>query len=137
MGKAWEDETLEDTVLEDDQERDDDDDDGLVLGRLRPRKRLNSDNDGENRMRLIRIEEPELEFGTGQRAEYPRDGLFLFGPVKGNVAIREMNYGVIGTRTGRRTIPKVGKDDVQCHRDPRTNGTNASIISSAHPVSRF
>ena len=47
---------------------------------------------------LIHINEPLLEFRHGQKLVYPRDGLFLFGPVdNGRPAI---NYGVIGTPDG-------------------------------------
>jgi hypothetical protein len=34
-----------------------------------------------NGPRLIHIPEPRLEFRLGQKTEYPRDGLYLFGPV--------------------------------------------------------
>lgn len=46
------------------------------------------------------IEEPLLEFGYGQTAEYPRDGLVLFGPVDDSRVLREARYGVIGTTAG-------------------------------------
>jgi hypothetical protein len=29
----------------------------------------------------IHLDEPRLSFGHDQSAEYPKDGLFLFGPV--------------------------------------------------------
>lgn len=46
------------------------------------------------------IEEPLLEFASGQRVEHPQDGLFLYGPVrvKGSPAV--VNVGAIGTRSG-------------------------------------
>ena len=31
--------------------------------------------------RLIHVPEPQLEFRFGQTVDYPRDGLYLFGPV--------------------------------------------------------
>jgi hypothetical protein len=48
--------------------------------------------------KLIHIEEPLLEFRFGQKLVYPRDGLFLYGPVDGGRT--EINYGVIGTPAG-------------------------------------
>lgn len=47
---------------------------------------------------LIHLEEPLLEFGYGQKLVYPRDGLFLYGPVDGGRS--EINYGAIGTPAG-------------------------------------
>ena len=49
-------------------------------------------------LKLIHIEEPLLEFRFGQKLVYPRDGLFLYGPVDGGRP--EINYGVIGTPAG-------------------------------------
>jgi hypothetical protein len=47
---------------------------------------------------LMHIDEPLLEFRYDQKLAYPRDGLFLYGPVDGGrSAIR---YGVIGTSQG-------------------------------------
>lgn len=48
------------------------------------------------------LPEPLLEFRMGQKLVYPRDGLFLYGPV-GNIAeLRTINYGVISTPEGAR-----------------------------------
>ena len=47
---------------------------------------------------LVRIPEPLLEFRFGQRLVYPRDGLFLYGPVDGGRT--EVHYGAIGTSAG-------------------------------------
>jgi hypothetical protein len=47
--------------------------------------------------RLIHLPEPQLEFRFGQTVEYPRDGLFLFGPVDATREPRQVRYGVIGT----------------------------------------
>lgn len=49
-------------------------------------------------LNLVHIEEPMLEFRFGQKLVYPRDGLFLYGPVDGGRP--EINYGVIGTPAG-------------------------------------
>jgi hypothetical protein len=51
-----------------------------------------------NPLKLIHIAEPLLEFRFQQKLAYPRDGLFLYGPVdEGRSAIK---YGVIGTPAG-------------------------------------
>lgn len=47
---------------------------------------------------LIHLPEPELEFRYGQTLVYPRDGLFLYGPVDGGRP--EIHYGAIGTAEG-------------------------------------
>ena len=49
-------------------------------------------------LNLIHVEEPLLEFRFGQTLVYPRDGLFLYGPVDDGRP--EINYGVIGTPAG-------------------------------------
>lgn len=50
------------------------------------------------RPRLIHIPEPTLEFRFGQQVEYPRDGLYLFGPVDADISPRPIRYGFIGTK---------------------------------------
>jgi hypothetical protein len=52
--------------------------------------------------RMIHVAEPRLEFRYGQKVEYPRDGLYLFGPVDAGQAPRNVRYGVIGTPDGLR-----------------------------------
>ena len=47
--------------------------------------------------RLIHVPEPQLEFRFGQTVDYPRDGLYLFGPVDAARGPRHVRYGVIGT----------------------------------------
>lgn len=49
---------------------------------------------------LDHVEEPELEFGFGQLADYPRDGLLLFGPLRDPSLPTEVRYGVIGEPAG-------------------------------------
>src|SRR4051794_13447166 len=49
-------------------------------------------------LKLIHLPEPKLEFMYGQTLAYPRDGLFLYGPVDGGRP--EIHYGVIGTKAG-------------------------------------
>lgn len=51
---------------------------------------------------LIHLAEPELEFRYGQVLAYPRDGLYLFGPVDAAPQPRPIRYGVIATPTGLR-----------------------------------
>ena len=46
--------------------------------------------------------EPLLEFGYKQRLVYPRDGLYLYGPVGDVNQLRAVRYGVIGTPDGVR-----------------------------------
>ena len=49
---------------------------------------------------LQHIEEPRLGFGYGQELEYPKDGLFLFGPLEDRANPAEMRIGIIGTPDG-------------------------------------
>lgn len=51
-------------------------------------------------MQLDFIDEPRLEFGYDQHEEYPRDGLFLFGPIQDIFAPETVRFGVIGTSDG-------------------------------------
>jgi len=52
------------------------------------------------RKELWHIPEPLLEFAHGQMVEYPRDGLYLFGPCDAQKRPGTTRYGVIGTREG-------------------------------------
>jgi hypothetical protein len=45
------------------------------------------------------MDEPQLEFGFGQRTYDPRDGLSLFGPYDSGIA-KPINYILLGTREG-------------------------------------
>lgn len=47
---------------------------------------------------LIHIPEPLLEFRYSQKLAYPRDGLFLYGPV--DEGRSQVKYGAIGTPAG-------------------------------------
>ena len=49
---------------------------------------------------MLHLPEPELEFHHRQQLVYPRDGLFLYGPVSEVVQLPSIRYGVIGTRDG-------------------------------------
>ena len=50
--------------------------------------------------RIQHIKEPRLGFGYGQELEYPKDGLFLFGPLDDKANPAEMRIGIIGTSDG-------------------------------------
>lgn len=50
--------------------------------------------------RMLYLEEPLLEFRHRQRLVYPRDGLFLYGPVGDTKELPAIRYGVIGTPDG-------------------------------------
>lgn len=54
--------------------------------------------------RLIHVPEPQLEFRFGQTVDYPRDGLYLFGPVDAAREPRHVRYGVIGTPDSLRRL---------------------------------
>jgi hypothetical protein len=49
---------------------------------------------------LVHIDEPLLEFAHEQRAEHPRDGLYLYGPLSEQGGPLPLDYGVIGTKDG-------------------------------------
>ena len=49
---------------------------------------------------LLYLEEPLLEFKFGQKLTYPRDGLFLYGPVDDSKDTRLIRYGVVSTSSG-------------------------------------
>jgi hypothetical protein len=51
---------------------------------------------------MTHIEEPMLSFGFNQKAEHPKDGLFLFGPPASNQNPARMDVGVMGTAEGIR-----------------------------------
>jgi hypothetical protein len=63
-------------------------------------------------MESLRIPEPLLEFGHGQRMEAPKDGLFLFGPLEGTEGRSQVRIGVVGTDSGaglsRRWLERIG-----------------------------
>ena len=54
------------------------------------------------RLRVVHVREPQLEFRYSQACEYPRDGLYLFGPVDAPSRPKSIRYGVIGTPEGLR-----------------------------------
>lgn len=52
------------------------------------------------------LSEPLLEFGYGQKVEHPKDGLFLYGPVKAQGSPEVIHVGVIGTKNGIDSLKK-------------------------------
>ena len=52
------------------------------------------------RPKLSYVSEPNLAFRYGQQLEYPRDGLYLYGPVDATNIPRTVKYGFIGTNAG-------------------------------------
>ena len=51
-------------------------------------------------LEIKHVPEPRLEFGFEQKLEYPRDGLYLYGPPTSDATVSEIRYGVIGTEQG-------------------------------------
>ncbi len=49
---------------------------------------------------VIYLDEPALGFGYSQNLEYPRDGLYLYGPIDRGKGPKSIRYGVIGTPNG-------------------------------------
>ena len=67
-----------------------------------PRKGATVKSDRTPSLDIRHIPEPQLEFGFGQKLEYPRDGLYLYGPASSVAPVSEIRYGVIGTAQGVR-----------------------------------
>lgn len=70
---------------------------------------------------LIKIEEPKIMFGHGQKLEDPRDGLTLFGPIENNLPYGIMN-GVVGTKDGLRKF----QDYIKSLQQPIHNHNNTT-----------
>ena len=49
---------------------------------------------------VLHVFEPSLEFGSGQTAAHPKDGLFLYGPHNKSKKTKEIRIGVVGTLDG-------------------------------------
>lgn len=56
--------------------------------------------------RLIEIAEPELQFAFGQAMAHPKDGLSLYGPLRGPLTGGRLRIGVVATARGRRLYGK-------------------------------
>lgn len=50
-------------------------------------------------LKIVHIPEPLLSFGHAQQSDYPKDGLYLYGPY-GAVQRKHVTLGVIGTQQG-------------------------------------
>jgi hypothetical protein len=59
-------------------------------------------NNATNTPHITFLPEPLLEFAMRQKLVYPRDGLFLYGPVGDEVLLPTIRYGLIGTKEGVR-----------------------------------
>lgn len=81
--------------------------------------------------RMIHVAEPKLEFRYGQKVEYPRDGLYLFGPVDAVQAPRNVRYGVIGTPDGLRRF-KEWAEQVSGYIDVPVPGRMSKAIEAHH-----
>jgi hypothetical protein len=56
--------------------------------------------------RIIEIAEPDLQFGFGQAMAHPKDGLSLYGPLRGPLTGGRLRIGVVATARGRRLYGK-------------------------------
>jgi hypothetical protein len=84
-----------------------------------------------SRPRLIHVPEPQLEFRFGQTADYPRDGLYLFGPVDAALQPRQVRYGVIGTSESLRRF-KEWAAQVSSFIDVPPKGRMSKAIEAHH-----
>ena len=55
------------------------------------------------------VKEPLLEFLHGQCEEHPKDGLYLYGPVKSPSETTALKFGVIGCNAGLKLFEKWGE----------------------------
>lgn len=81
--------------------------------------------------RLIHVPEPQLEFRFGQTADYPRDGLYLFGPVDAGHKPRQIRYGVIGTPASLRRFLE-WSSQVSGFLDVPPRGRMSKLIEAHH-----
>lgn len=81
--------------------------------------------------RLIHVPEPQLEFRFGQMADYPRDGLYLFGPVDAGRKPRQIRYGVIGTPASLRRFLE-WSSQVSGFLDVPPRGRMSKLIEAHH-----
>lgn len=56
--------------------------------------------------RLVEIAEPDLQFAFGQTMAHPKDGLSLYGPLRGPLTGGRLRIGVVATERGRRLFRK-------------------------------
>ena len=54
----------------------------------------------ERSLPVLHFFEPSLEFGSGQTAAHPKDGLFLYGPHNKPKKTKDIRMGVVGTIDG-------------------------------------
>lgn len=82
-------------------------------------------------LKLNHFPEPLLEFRHGQRLVYPRDGLFLYGPVGNVEELRSVQYGVIGTPAGVRRF-NAWSSTIRRFIDIPTPGPRSRAIEPQH-----
>lgn len=84
-------------------------------------------------LRVVHVSEPTLAFRFGQTCEYPRDGLYLFGPADARGQPRAIRYGVIGTPEGldrfRRWARAIGRFVDVPPRGPRSKAIEAHHVA--------
>lgn len=81
--------------------------------------------------RMLYLDEPLLEFRHEQHLVYPRDGLFLYGPVDNTQELPAVRYGVIGTPTGVRRF-KVWARSMSGFIDIPTPGPRSRAVEPQH-----
>jgi hypothetical protein len=86
----------------------------------------------ERSLPVLHFFEPSLEFGSGQTAAHPKDGLFLYGPHNNPKKTKDIRIGVVGTIDGigyfRVWAAQIKKRvEVPCKLDPIGGTTGASI----------
>lgn len=72
-----------------------------------------------------------MEFRFGQSTAYPRDGLYLFGPVDAGTRPRTVRYGVIGTPEGLRRFQEWARK-VDSFIDVPPRGPRSKAIEAHH-----
>jgi hypothetical protein len=53
-------------------------------------------------VKLIEVKEPDLQFAYGQMMEHPKDGLALYGPLKGQLTGGILRIGIVATARGKK-----------------------------------
>lgn len=80
---------------------------------------------------LLHFREPELLFRYGQQMQYPRDGLYLFGPSDAAKEPSQIRYGVIGTPESVRRF-KVWAGNISKFVDVPPRGPRSKLIEAQH-----
>lgn len=67
--------------------------------------------------RILNLSEPEVAVGFGQKSDYPKEGLLLFGPLPFDRNPRTIRAGVIGTKEGVDLFKKWSRQFNGCQND--------------------